>query len=285
MNRTFSTPEPIVLHTEIGAGQVTVHAGDTTETTIEVTGKLAEETTIEQHGRTISVIGPKLRASVLGSKSITVVATIPAGSDLSSQLGSADLRVDGPLAECSLRTGSGDVTVERAGVVEITAGSGDVRIDRVDGDLSSKAGSGDLLVGVLGGAAQLVSGSGDITVRHAVGPVSTKTGSGDIIIEEAGEEVSATGASGDLHIRLTRRGTVQARTASGDITVGVLDGVPVWTDLHSVSGRVRSELKPLGEPAQGQDYVELRTRAVSGDVYVRHVPAPYGDTNTTTDAG
>lgn len=278
MNRTFNTPEPIVLHLEIGAGQVAVHAGDTTETLIEVTGKLAEETHVEQEGRTVSVVAPKQRGTgIFGSNSLRVTATIPAGSDLSSLLGSADLRVDGPVGECSLRTGSGDVTMEAARVVEVTTGSGDVRIERIDGDLVTKCGSGDLVIGLLGGASQVVSGSGDITVQHAVGPMSAKTGSGDLVVAEAGDEVSATGASGDLHIRLARRGTIQARTASGDITVGVLSGVPVWTDLHSVSGSVRSDLEPLGEPGEGQDYVELRTRAVSGDVYVRHVPAPAAD--------
>ncbi len=275
MNRTFSTPEPIVLHTELGAGQVTVHATDTTETTTEVTGKLAEETRVEQDGRTISVIAPKQRGtSIFGSNGLRVTATVPTGSDLSTVLGSADLAVTGRVGDCSLRSGSGDVTLERAQLVEVTAGSGDVRIEHIEHDLSSKSGSGDLVVGVLGGDSQVVSGSGDLTVSRSVGRLSAKTGSGTIRIEESGEEVSATGASGDLHIRLARRGAIQARTASGDVTVGVLAGVPVWTDLNTVSGTVRSELESLGEPAEDQDYVELRTRTVSGDVHVRHVPAP-----------
>lgn len=275
MKYTFNTPEAIVLHTEVGAGQVTVQATDTTVSTIELAGKLADATRVEQDGRTISVITPKQRGtSIFGSNSLRVTATVPTGTDLSTVLGSADLQVAGRVGDCSLRTGSGDVTMEHARVVELTAGSGDVRIDHVEGDLVTKSGSGDLMIGILGGDSQVVSGSGDITVQQSAGRLSAKTGSGNIEIAEAGNEVSATGASGDLHIRLARRGAIQARTASGDITVGVLAGVPVWTDLNTVSGTVRSELESLGEPAEGQDYVELRTRAVSGDVVVRHVPAP-----------
>lgn len=36
------------------------------------------------------------------------------------------------------------------------------------------------------------------------------------------------------------------------------------TDI--VSGRVHSDLDGAGEPAEGQDYVELRAKTVSGDV-------------------
>jgi len=63
-----------------------------------------------------------------------------------------------------------------------------------------------------------------------------------------------------------RRGRVSAKGASGDVVVGIPAGVPVWTDITTVSGRIRLDLQGAGQPEEGQDHVELRARTVSGDV-------------------
>ena len=51
-----------------------------------------------------------------------------------------------------------------------------------------------------------------------------------------------------------------AKNASGDVRVGIPAGVPVWTDVSSVTGQVHSDLQGAGEPAEGQDYIELRAK-------------------------
>jgi len=51
----------------------------------------------------------------------------------------------------------------------------------------------------------------------------------------------------------------------------VPSGTPVWTDIDTISGDVSSRLDSLGQPAEGQDYVELRLRTVSGDITVGHI--------------
>jgi hypothetical protein len=48
--------------------------------------------------------------------------------------------------------------------------------------------------------------------------------------------------------------------------VGIPSGVPVWTDVSTLTGSVTSNLVGAGEPAEGQPYVELRAKTVSGDV-------------------
>ena len=73
--------------------------------------------------------------------------------------------------------------------------------------------------------------------------------------------------SGDLVIGTANRGRVTAKGASGDVHVGVPAGVPVWTDVSTVSGRIRSEPRPApASPRTGADYVELRAKTVSGDI-------------------
>ncbi len=98
-----------------------------------------------------------------------------------------------------------------------------------------------------------------------------KSGSGGLRVREALADVSLKPASGDLVVDLMHRGQLVARNASGDITVGVPAGVPVWTDVSSVSGRIRSTLTSHGEPAEGQDFLELRAVTVSGDVHLAQV--------------
>lgn len=65
-------------------------------------------------------------------------------------------------------------------------------------------------------------------------------------------------------------GALQARTASGDITVGVTPGIPVWTDINTMSGDITPDLTPLGSPEEGAPFVELRLRTVSGDIAIAH---------------
>ena len=96
----------------------------------------------------------------------------------------------------------------------------------------------------------------------------TLTGSGDLRVHEAGADVRLTTASGDLVVDTIHRGQLQAKNVSGDIRVGIPAGVPVWTDVTSVNGEVTSTLEGAGRPAEGQDYVELRAKTVSGDVHL-----------------
>ena len=62
------------------------------------------------------------------------------------------------------------------------------------------------------------------------------------------------------------RGRITAKGASGDIAIGVVAGVPVWTDITTVSGQIRSDLQGAGQPEEGQDHVEVRAKTVSGDI-------------------
>ena len=59
--------------------------------------------------------------------------------------------------------------------------------------------------------------------------------------------------------------------ASGDVKVGVPAGVPVWTDVSTITGDIRSSLQSAGEPTEGADHVELRAKTVSGDIVVTQV--------------
>ncbi|SDE12903.1 DUF4097 family beta strand repeat-containing protein [Nocardioides lianchengensis] len=264
---TFETPEPVQLFVELGKGVVHVRATETATTQVRVQGREADQVRVEQHGRRITVVAPRQRSLFGGDPSLQVDVTVPETSDVAVRSGSADVLLDGPVGAGQLRSGSGDVRVASLGGPSLVeTGSGDVRIDVADADLRVKSGSGEITLGHVAAALVVSTGSGDVTVDHAAGPTAVKTGSGDLQVRESSTEVTLSTGSGDLVVGTAHRGKVTVKGASGDVRVGVPDGVPVWTDITTVSGAIRSTIGGTGEPTEGQPYVELRAKTVSGDV-------------------
>jgi DUF4097 and DUF4098 domain-containing protein YvlB len=270
MERTFHTPEPVDLYVELGSGRIRTSAADVDETRVEVSGPRAEEFTVEQHGRQVAVLAPKGRLGIhLGHDHHEVVVTAPTGSDLSTKSGSADTTAVGQWGTVQLRTGSGNVELDDAtGSVLVESGSGDVRGHDIGGDVRVKSGSGDVDLGEVHGEIGISTGSGDIVIGRAHRKATVKSGSGDTEIGLASGDVSLGTASGTLTVRRASTGTITATNVSGDVRIGVPAGTPVWTEVSTVTGRVRSTLDSVGEPAEGQDYLELRASTVSGDIHL-----------------
>jgi DUF4097 and DUF4098 domain-containing protein YvlB len=101
--------------------------------------------------------------------------------------------------------------------------------------------------------------------------VALKSGSGDLVIGAAEGRTMLSAASGDLRVGRMTRGEVNLKNVSGDIRLGIPEGTPVWTDITTGTGHVRSGLRPTGAPAQGQDYVEVRAKSVTGDIYLEQI--------------
>jgi DUF4097 and DUF4098 domain-containing protein YvlB len=267
MQQTFTTPDPLSVYVELGAGALTTEAVDTAETTVEISGPRAEDFNVDLSGRQLSVIAPKGRFFGSSNDSHIVRVVVPAGSDLATQTGSADTETIGTLGVVKLRTGSGDVDVERAdGPIVVESGSGDIRCHEAGAEVRIKCGSGDVDLGDIRGTTGISTGSGDVVIGVVHERTVVKTGSGDLELKRAEADVSLTTASGDLVIGHAPRGKITAKNVSGDVRVGIPAGTPVWTDVNSVTGSVASDLESVGKPADGQDYVELRATTVSGDV-------------------
>ena len=273
MQKTFSTPEPVSLLVELGSGDLVVHTDETSETVVDVDGTHADQVVVEQRGDSIVVLAKQSRSGLFtSSRDLSVHVSLPHDSRLSTKLGSADVVVHGRLGETRLKSGSGDIRVDViAAPAYLETGSGDISADRIDGPLEIKSGSGDVFLEEIGGPAKVSTGSGDVQVTTAREPVQVKSGSGDLRIKEAFEDVALSTASGDLVVDRMQRGQVAAKNVSGDIRVGVPGGVPVWTDISSMTGSVRSNLDGVGEPTEGQDYIELRAKTVSGDISLEQV--------------
>lgn len=264
----FTTPDPVALYVEIGSGQVDVTATDTAESRVELTGRHADEVVVELDGRNLRVIAPKRRAGFFSNDdSLFATITVPTRSDLAVRTGSADLGVVGEIGSVHVKTGSGDVRLDTlSGQATIETGSGDVEIEESASELRVKCGSGDVRVNAVRASAAVSTGSGDVQLGATHGPAVVKTGSGDVRVVEADSDVSLVTGSGDLQIETARRGKFSAKGASGSIHVGIPAGIPVWTDISTVSGRIHSNVEGGGEPTSDGDHVELRATTVSGDV-------------------
>jgi DUF4097 and DUF4098 domain-containing protein YvlB len=271
MQRRFNTPDPASLFVELRSGDLVVRTGDSTESMVEVTGKDADSVSVDQHGDEILVLGRQ--GGFFGtSPHLSVRVSVPHDSRLTAKLGSADVRVEGRLGDTSVKTGSGDIHIDQVAADAILeTGSGDVQVDEVSGALRVKCGSGDVMLNELGGHAEVSTGSGDVVVAAARQSLTVKSGSGDLRVREALEDVVLSTASGELVVDRMRRGQLTARNVSGDIKVGIPAGIPVWTDVTSMTGSVRSNLEGAGQPEQDQDFIELRAKTVSGDVVLEQL--------------
>jgi len=267
----FETHNPVNLVVEISKGNVNVRCTDTSESTVVVEGKYAEDVVVEQHGDSITVTEPG-RGRIFGDNALRVDVVVPEKSNPAVRTGSADIQVEGPAGHAQLRSGSGDCAVDAVeGHLLVETGSGEIRVDAVGGNLKIKSGSGDVEIGEAGGTSSISTGSGDVTVEATRGSSVVKTGSGDLSIGAAHDDASFSTGSGDMSVDLVNRGRLTVKGASGDVSIGVKAGVPVWTDITTVSGTIRSELQGAGQPQEGQDHIEVRAKTVSGDIALSEV--------------
>jgi DUF4097 and DUF4098 domain-containing protein YvlB len=189
-----------------------------------------------------------------------VASTVAIGrlGDVGGKLGVGDAQLD-ETGALNLRTGVGDITVERAGgKVELVTGSGAVRFGSVDGSAWIKNSNGDTSVGTVTGDVQVKAANGSITIGRADAGVIAKTANGRVSIGEVA------------------RGTAVAQSAFGDLEVGIREGVPVWLDLRTKFGRVRNELDASSEPGDRSDAVEVHAQTSTGDIAIRRSFATSG---------
>jgi DUF4097 and DUF4098 domain-containing protein YvlB len=268
MHHEFGATGPQTIHVELQSGEVEVEAGEEPVLVVDVEGDRAEEVQVERTGTGLTVTGPRRAGFFSSHGDFRVRLRVPLDSDLSTKLGSAGLLARGRLGAVHLASGSGDIDLEDVRAASVRTGSGDTVIGAVEADADVKAGSGDVRLRSVGGAARVATGSGSVEIGDGQGALSLKSGSGDLVVGAASGDTSLSTASGDLSVGRVQHGKVQLRNVSGNIRLGVAAGTPVWTDVKTTTGRVRSALPPLGPPRDDQQYVEVRASSVSGDIHL-----------------
>jgi DUF4097 and DUF4098 domain-containing protein YvlB len=249
----FATPERPKLRVSIGAGRVEIETAETAETVVEVEALRGdvENLRVEQRGRDI-VIERRKRIGLLRDEEYDVRIRAPQGADADLNLASADVSATG-----------------RLGRVEVNTASGDVAIEQIERDAKVRSASGDVSLGEVGGKVEVNTASGDVTVRTAGEGATVRSASGDVILGEAAKRIVVQTASGDQMIEAVAEASIDVKSASGDVQVGIRHGSRLHVDARSLSGDTTSEVDLLGvETETGGPLVELKAATMSGDIRV-----------------
>jgi hypothetical protein len=281
----FQTTEPISVTLEFGIGELRLVASDSTETVVEVRptdpakeGNLnaANQTRVEYASGSLLVRGPKNWRQWTpwgGRESIDVEIQLPEGSRVCADVAMASVRGTGRLGELDIKTGFGDVRVDKAGSVKIRTGYGEVILGSVAGDADVKTGSGRIDIGSVAGSAIVKNSNGDTRIGEVEGRAQLQNANGAIEVESAHSHVTAKTALGDVRLGLLSHGATEAKTACGRIDIGVLAGVTAWLELSTGFGRVNNELEDTGRPQPGDQTTEIRAHTAAGDINICRVRA------------
>jgi DUF4097 and DUF4098 domain-containing protein YvlB len=258
----FPCSEPVDLRVGIASGTVAITAAPTDAATVRAhrgrSGAAAtssaddgqaDDFIVDFTDGRLEISEPERHGLRWHAKDLHLRISVPDGSRCAVQAASADVTLQGEPGSLDVRTASGSVDAAAVrGPAEILTMSGDIRVRDVTGE------------------ATLHTASGRISVRHVEGDVTARTASGDVVIGTAGGSVTARSASGQVLVGGVTRGRTDVNTVSGDVEVKVVQGIGVYLDLASLTGRISSDLEPADEG--GQENLQLHCRTVSGAIRV-----------------
>ncbi|MGW4274735.1 DUF4097 family beta strand repeat-containing protein [Streptomyces seoulensis] len=274
---SFDTPGPIAVTAHVGAGSLHLTAGDRTDTVVEVRPgdpkrdkdvRAAEQTEVG-YANGVLTVRTKERVFIGPSGVVTVTIDLPTGSHVDMTGSWTQVLGEGRLGEVRVKTSGGDVRLDTAGPLQLTASHGSITVDRVEGAAEITTSSGSLRVGHVDGSAVLKNSHGTTVVGSATGELRVSGANGDIDIRRAEDSVTATTAHGTLRVGEVVRGEVQLKTSYGAIEVGIREGTAAWLDAHSDSGQVRNTLTASQTPAETEETVKIHARTRYGTIDVR----------------
>lgn len=280
IHHSFETPEAITLQVKNLAGDITVRAGDTGTTTIDLTGRHADDVLVDQDGDTISLraslpepwTAALIRSFLPGERRVDIVVEAPPGSTLRLRTGAGDITLTGPFGQADVRSGNGDIRIgEAAGPTIVKVGAGGITVGTITAETRLTSSAGRVQIDRVAAETRLHLGAGDAEIGQVAAPLRVKNGAGDLRVAELTSDLKVESAAGGASIGRVSQGSFTFSGTGGDIRIGVAAGTPTWTDLSTMTGPVRNDLPVVGEPQPGQPHVELRVTTVSGAITL--VPA------------
>ncbi|MGW3973400.1 DUF4097 family beta strand repeat-containing protein [Streptomyces ardesiacus] len=278
---SFDTPQPIAVTAHVGAGSIRFTAGERPDTVVQVRPgdpgrdkdvRAAEQTEVS-YASGVLTITTKERRFVGPTGAVDVTVELPAGSRVDTDGAWTQVLGEGRLGEVRVKTSGGDVRLDTAGPLRVTASHGSVTVDRVEGPAEITTSSGSVRVGVIEGAAELKNSHGSTTVGAALGELRVRNANGDINVAHAASSLTATTAYGALRVDEVTRGEVRLETSYGAIEVGVREGTAAWLDVRSSGGQVRNTLTASDGPAESEETVKVHARTRYGNIDVRRAKA------------
>jgi hypothetical protein len=272
---TFPADGPVTAAIKARSGDVTVTATDDGDVVVDLSPSspgdeealdlIARATVAFRHGNLRIGIPEPARRALGRDPGVDVDVRLPSGSTIRAETGSGDIVLVGVMHDVDLRTGSGDVRVDRAAATKARTGSGDVVLAQAD-TASVHCGSGDIEIVAVRGDVEAESASGDVRVGGFGAEARVTTASGDVHVDDLAGRLQAKTASGDVRVARAQGGEIQARTASGDISVAIVVGTAARLDCSSLTGQVTSELEATDAPADTDRTLLVSAQSVSGSV-------------------
>jgi hypothetical protein len=284
----FETNQPIVLSIEVVQGVVHVISSGRVDAAVAVNPSdrhrpedvdAAEKTAVDFSNGTLTIKSPKphgIAANLRGWKrtgSVDVTVELPERSSLRAEAGFADFRCDGRLDDVEVKTGAGDVRLDRTRGVKVRSAAGQVTVEDAT-DAVEIVAAGDVTIGAVAGSADLKNLNGRTWIGRASGDVKVKSANGDVTIEDAGHDVSVKTANGTIRLGQVARGSVSIETASGGLEIGVRQGTAAWIDASTKFGRVHNHLAAADDPEPSDETVHVRARTSFGDVVITRSLVP-----------
>ena len=256
MEWTFPAAAPLRADLELPSGSIDVTLAPTEEirVSLEPVGAMTEKAREQIESARVTFDGqhlvveiPKLR---LRDVPLRLTVLLPPQSTLTCSTASADITTTGVVGPFGARTASGDVLFDGVcDLCDVTTASGVVRLGDVLGEGRVKTASGDIVVASIGGRAAIDTASGDVQVGQAASDVRVRT------------------ASGDIRLSHVSQGHLSVNSASGDVIIGVAQGVGTWLDIITVSGSTKCTL-PTESSGEAEAALRISCRTVSGDVRI-----------------
>ncbi len=276
----FETPEPIYVVVELGAGNVRITASERTDAVVDVRPsnesdesdvQAAQQVRVDYDNGTLRVVGPKARAFDFSrrTRSVEVSIDLPSGSRVSGEVQAGDFSGAGRLDECRLKTGAGNVLLERTGPLRVDTGAGRVTAAAVAGNAEISTGSGKVRIDEVEGTVVVKNSNGDVTIAAATGDVRVRSSNGDIAVDRAGAGVDARTANGDIHLGEVVRGRVELGTSMGELEIGIAEGTAARLDVHTGFGQVHNQLTSISGPEKSAETVEVSAHTSFGGITIR----------------
>lgn len=234
VNQTRSATANASVRVNNIAGSITVQGWSNNQ--VQVTGSLSGDVTLDFHGSAddleVRVVYPQ---NSHNNAEADLTIRVPAGSRLSVNTVSADIKASGLSGSAQLESVSGNVT-----------------LDSRDSDISARSVSGDVAVTGSASGAHVVghSISGDVKIGSADGDVQAESISGIVrVLNSRLDRARLNSTSGNLYFSaaLAKSGSYTFNSTSGNVSL-TFPGTPnARFDLYTFSGDIDNNFGPKAQ--------------------------------------
>lgn len=277
----FDTPEPICLTVDLGVGDLKVTATDRIDTVVDVCPsdssrksdiKAAEHSRIDYANGRLWVKAQDGRHTlhdlIRRAGSVDVKIEMPSGSHVRVSAVSAPFRGEGRFGECSIKSGAGDIRLDRTGSLHLNASGGDVTVGRADGTILVDVGHGAVRFHEIHGVAVIKTSNGDSWVGVVTGDLRLRAANGSVSVGRSHAAVEAKVANGNIRVAEVVCGSAVLETGAGRVEIGIREGTTARLDVRTRYGNVNNTLVAADAPEASEKVGDVRARTSYGDIVI-----------------